>query len=79
MTLSNMREQAPKPLRVFVRQVGTHFRVVYQRQYPQAVEEVVISTRFNTWEEAQKFADAGLRAQRIYRNLTRMHGANHDG
>jgi hypothetical protein len=59
----------PKGLHVFIRQVGAHFRVVYQRQYPHAVEEVVISNRFNTREEAQKFADAGLRAQRIYRNL----------
>ena len=59
----------PKLLHVSIRQVGTHFRVVYQRQYPQAVEEVVISTRFNTREEAQKFADEGLRAQRIYRSL----------
>ena len=56
--------------KVFIRQVGAHFRVVYQRQYPNTVEEVVISTRFNTREEAQKFADAGLRAQRIYHNLT---------
>ena len=69
MTLRNMREQVPKPLNVSIRQMGAHFRVVYQRQYPSAVEEVVLSTRFNTREEAQKFADAGLRAQRIYRNL----------
>ena len=60
----------PKGMHVSIRQVGAHFRVVYQRQYPNAVEEVVISTRFNTREEAQKFADAGLRAQRIYRCFT---------
>jgi hypothetical protein len=65
---SNMR-QVPKPLHVSIRQVGTYFRVIYQRQYPNAVEEVVISIRFNTREEAQNFADEGLRAQRIYRSL----------
>jgi hypothetical protein len=69
MTLRTMREHAPKPLRVSIQQVGAHFRVVYQRQYPNAVEEVVLSTRFNTREEAQNFADEGLRAQRIYRSL----------
>jgi|KBSSwiStaDraftv2_1062776.scaffolds.fasta_scaffold338968_1 hypothetical protein len=69
MTLRNMREQVPKPLNVSIRQMGAHFRVVYQRQYPNAVEEVVLSTRFNTQEEAQSFADEGLRAQRIYRSL----------
>ena len=69
MTLRNMREQVPKPLRVSIRQMGAHFRVVYQRQYPNAVEEVVLSPRFITQEEAQSFADEGLRAQRIYRSL----------
>jgi len=69
MTLRNMREQVPKPLNVSIRQMSAHFRVVYQRQYPNAVEEVVLSTRFNTQEEAQSFADEGLRAQRIYRSL----------
>ena len=59
----------PKGLDVSIRQVGAYFRVVYQRQYPNAVEEVVLSTRFNTQEEAQSFADEGLRAQRIYRSL----------
>jgi hypothetical protein len=68
MTLRNMREQVPKPLNVSIRQMGAHFRVVYQRQYPNAVEEVVLSTRF-TQEEAQSFADEGLRAQPIYRSL----------
>ena len=68
MTLRNMREQVPKPLNVSIRQMGAHFRVVYQRQYPNAVEEVVLSTRF-TQEEAQSVADEGLRAQRIYRSL----------
>ena len=58
----------PKGLDVSIRQVGAYFRVVYQRQYPNAVEEVVLSTRF-TQEEAQSFADEGLRAQRIYRSL----------
>jgi hypothetical protein len=48
--------------------VGVHFRVVYQRQYPNAVEDVVYSERFKTPEEAQKFVDTALRAQRIYRN-----------
>jgi hypothetical protein len=67
MTLANIH--APKPLRVFVRQQGAHFRVVYQHQYPNAVEEVVYTERFDTTEEAQKFVEAGLRAQRIYRSL----------
>ena len=69
MTLGNTREHVQKPLRVFVRQQGAHFRVVYQHQYPHAVEEVVYTQRFNTSEEAQKFIDDGLRAQRIYRSL----------
>jgi hypothetical protein len=30
------------------------------------VEEVFISQRFNTLEEAQSFVDAGLHAQSIY-------------
>jgi hypothetical protein len=47
----------------------THFRVAYQRQYPHAEEEVVYSERFKTPEEAQKFIDEALRAQRIYRSL----------
>jgi hypothetical protein len=62
MILRTVREQARKPLRVAIRQVGEHFRVVYQRQYPHAVEEVVYSERFKTPEEAQKFIDDGLRA-----------------
>jgi hypothetical protein len=33
------------------------------------VEEAVYSERFKTPEEAQKFIDTALRAQRIYRNL----------
>jgi hypothetical protein len=62
------KERIPKPLNVFVRQEGKHFRVIYQRQYPQTVEEVIFSQRFNT--PAQLFINAGLRAQRIYRDLT---------
>ena len=69
MTLGNMRKQVPKPLHISIRQVGVHFRVVYQRQYPNAVEDVVYSERFKTQEEAQKFVDDALRAQRIYRSL----------
>ena len=69
MTLGNMREQVPRPLHISIRQVGVHFRVVYQRQYPNAVEDVVYSERFKTQEEAQKFVDDALRAQRIYRSL----------
>ena len=69
MTLGNMRERALKPLNVSIRQMGAHFRVVYQRQYPQTVEDVVYSERFKTQEEAQKFVDDALRAQRIYRSL----------
>lgn len=69
MTFGNMRTHTPKPLRVFAQQEGARFRVVYQRQYPQTVEEAVYSERFKTPEEAQKFIDTALRAQRIYRNL----------
>jgi len=60
----------PKGLDVSIRPVGAHFRVVYQRQYPNAVEDVMYSERFKTMEEAQKFVDAALRAQGIYRNLS---------
>ena len=60
----------PKGLDVSIRQVGAYFRVVYQRQYPNAVEDVMYSERFKTQEEAQKFVAAALRAQGIYRNLT---------
>jgi len=56
----------PKGLHTFTRQQGKHFRVIYQRQYPLVVEEVVFSKCFNTLEEAQTFVDAGLRAERIY-------------
>jgi hypothetical protein len=55
---------------ICIRKLGEHFRVVCQRQYPHAVEEVLISQRFKTLEDAQEFVDAGLRALRIYRNLT---------
>jgi hypothetical protein len=57
MTFGNMRTHTPKPLRVFVQQEGARFRVVYQRQYPQTVEEAVYSERFKTPEEAQKFIE----------------------
>jgi hypothetical protein len=77
MILSKTRERPLKPLRTAVRQEGAHFRVVYWHQYPNSVEEVVYTERFKTPEEAQKFIDTGLRAQRIYHNLTR-YGANHD-
>jgi hypothetical protein len=69
MILRTVRQQARKPLHISIRQVGEHFRVVYQRQYPHAMEEVVYSERFKTPEEAQKFIDEALRAQRIYRSL----------
>jgi len=59
----------PKGLDVSIRQVGAYFHVVYQRQYPNAVEDVMYSERFKTQEEAQKFVDDALRAQRIYRSL----------
>jgi hypothetical protein len=60
-----------KPLHVFIRKQGNHFRVVYQRYYANDVlEEVVLTQRFETEAEAQKHADDGLRAQRIYRALT---------
>jgi hypothetical protein len=67
--MTSLREKVTKPLHVFVQQEGTHFRVVYQRQYPQALEEVVYSERFKTLQDAQKFIDTGLNAQRIYRSL----------
>ena len=60
-----------KPLHVFIRKQGNHFRVVYQRHYPNGVlEEVMLTQRFETEAEAQSYADEGLRAQRIYRALT---------
>ena len=60
-----------KPLHVFIRKQGNHFRVVYERHYPNGtVEEMVLSQRFATEAEAQRHADDGLRAQRIYRALT---------
>jgi len=60
-----------EPLHVFIREQGNHFRVVHQRHYPNDVlEEVVFTQRFETAAEAQSYADAGLRAQRIYRDLT---------
>jgi hypothetical protein len=59
-----------KPLHVFIRQQGGHFRVVYQRHYPNgSVEEMMLMQRFKTRAEAQSHADDGLRAQRIYRAL----------
>jgi len=61
-----------KPLRVFIRKQGNHFRVVYQRYYANDVlEEIVLTQRFETEADAQNCADAGLRAQRIYRALMR--------
>jgi len=69
MTLGNTREQVPKRLQVSIRHQNAHFRVVFQHQYPQTVEDVVYSERFKTQEEAQKFVDDALRAQRIYRSL----------
>ncbi len=65
------KERTPKPLRVSVRLQGNDFRVVYQHQYPQSVEEIVFSQRFKTREDAQEFIEVGLRARRIYRNLGR--------
>ena len=59
-----------KPLHVFIRKQGNQFRVVYQRHYPNGVlEEVMLTQRFKTEVEAQRYADEGLRAQRIYRSL----------
>ena len=60
-----------KPLQVFIRKQGNHFRVVYHRHYPNGVlEEVMLTQRFETEAEGQGYADDGLRAQRIYRALT---------
>jgi hypothetical protein len=60
-----------KPLHVFIRQEGKHYRVKYQRHYPNnVVEEVVLTQRFNSLADAQRFADAGLLAQHIYGGLT---------
>jgi len=60
-----------KPLHVFIRKQGNHFRVLYQRHYPNGLlEEVMLTQRFETADEAQSYADSGLRAQRIYRALT---------
>ena len=60
-----------KPLHVFIRKQGNHFRVLYQHHYPNGLlEEVMLTQRFETADEAQSYADSGLRAQRIYRALT---------
>jgi len=59
-----------KSLHVFIGQVGKHYRVKYQRHYPNgAIEEIVLSQRFETEAEAQSYADDSLRTQRIYRGL----------
>jgi len=55
---------------IFIRKEGRHFRVVCQRQYPHAAEEVLISQRFETLKDAHEFVDAGLHARRIYLSLT---------
>lgn len=65
------KERISKPLHVSVRQQGKDFRVVFQHQYPQVVEEIVFTQRFKTREDAQEFVEVGLRARRIYRNLAR--------
>ena len=53
-----------KPLRVFIRKQGNHFRVVYQRYYANNVlEEVVLTQRFESEAGAQRHADDGLRAR----------------
>ena len=54
---------------IFIRKAGKDFCVVCQRQYPNAVEEVLIPQRFKTLEDALEFVDVGLRAQHIYRSL----------
>jgi hypothetical protein len=44
---------------------------VYERHYPNgALEEVVLTQRFESEAGAQRHAEDGLRAQRIYRALT---------
>jgi hypothetical protein len=49
---------------------------VYQRYYANdALEEIVLTQRFETEADAQNCADAGLRAQRIYRALMRARGS----
>lgn len=69
-----------KPLRVFIRKQGNHFRVVYQRYYANDVlEEVVLTQRFESEADAQNCADAGLRAQRIYRALTEHRSTSING
>jgi len=60
-----------KPLRVYIRKQSNHFRVVYERHFPNgALEEVVLTQRFESEAGAQRHAEDGLRAQRIYRALT---------
>jgi len=43
---------------IFIRKEGRHFRVVCQRQYPHAAEEVLMSQRFKTLEETHEFVDS---------------------
>src|SRR5262249_18742283 len=46
-----------KSLHVFIRKQGNHFRVLYQRHYPNGLlEEVMLTQRFETADEAQSYA-----------------------
>jgi hypothetical protein len=48
-----------------------HFRVVYQRHYPNGVlEELMLTPADEAEDETQSYADEALCAQRIYHALT---------
>jgi hypothetical protein len=70
MRAATLGDAMTKQLAVFIAQVGKHYRVKYQRHYPNnVVEEVLLPQRFSSLADAQHFADTSLKAQRIYRGL----------
>jgi hypothetical protein len=52
---------------VCARRDGEHFRVFYRRLYPGGVEETRDTHRFNTLDEAEKFAETMRQVERFYR------------
>lgn len=55
--------------RVRTQQEGKHFRIYYQHDYPHGTDENRDPRRFNSLAEAEKFAEAMRRANRIYMDL----------
>jgi len=50
---------------------GGHFRIYYQHDFPRGVIEERDPRRFNSLEEAEKFAEDVRRANRIFTALDR--------